>query len=650
MIFHYGRTYDADDARDVRDWKRWVTSLRQGPPNGALRPIIGPRRFGKTWALQALERALPDAQYIQLRDDPTLFHAAPDDLRYLLLDEPGELIAEDPRAFLDRCNQHRKRKGPRGDLRVVVAMTPREWGLLRAADPRETRAQRKDRWVIPPLSEEQASLLARGVDWARDLLPRLEAGWRRSPFLLELILQIAEDHPALRADVGRLMREAVDHAAHGDIRYVAQVFDDGLADEHRAVLRAVAWGDPARAGAPEAAELLAETALTVERGPDARIGDPVLADHLPPPVRIHHVSDVHFGKYAAAVVDDKDKASAGRAIAGALGGGASAAASYASWVAALCEKNRGPHLLLVTGDLAEWALPAEFEAARDWLDSLRERLRTQRHRDLRDDEPRVLLTGGNHDVDWKAAASDAEPGARHQAFASAFDGYPHPHLEKAPKQRPAAVYQYPDAGVEIALLGSSELGGELDQDDDTRALRALVARLHDRARDAFDKNDLDRYAALRDRVEQLDPALVHHEDLRRLEHHPWRHPVRLALIHHPVSPVPGSLEVKRYGPLVNAAQVKHTLLRAGVSLVLHGHEHRAWVGYERWPGRHHNRGLYIASAPSLGSAQVASERGFHEIRVRREGGATYEVEIQPYTQQGTSWQPDGEKVRFLVGG
>ena len=58
-------------------------------------------------------------------------------------------------------------------------------------------------------------------------------------------------------------------------------------------------------------------------------------------------------------------------------------------------------------------------------------------------------------------------------------------------------------------------------------------------------------------------------------------PVRIAVLHHPVSPIPGTTEIAAW--LVNAGQVKDALLEKHFCVVLHGHVHSAWVGQECWP-------------------------------------------------------------------
>lgn len=103
----------------------------------------------------------------------------------------------------------------------------------------------------------------------------------------------------------------------------------------------------------------------------------------------------------------------------------------------------------------------------------------------------------------------------------------------------------------------------------------------------------------------------------------------------------------RFSGLLNAGAVKDALLTAGVQLVLHGHEHSAFVAIERWPGRHDGE-LRIASAPSLGSREVAEQRGYNEICITVEGVGRVDVSIQTVVQSGNAWERRGEPVVFRV--
>ncbi|MCA9687451.1 MAG: metallophosphoesterase, partial [Myxococcales bacterium] len=189
-----------------------------------------------------------------------------------------------------------------------------------------------------------------------------------------------------------------------------------------------------------------------------RIADPVIAQHLPPPVRIHHISDLHFGPKSADRVDAKDGGPVGAALAQGAGVGP-VRDDYRDWLGSL-PTSRRPHLLVVSGDLAEFAKGEEFAAARQWLEQVESMLAA--HPELADG-PRLLLVGGNHDVDWKRAEDASDPHGRHAPMAEALPDWPRPRLERPPSDSERSAHlRYPGAGLEVALLGSAEYGGEID--------------------------------------------------------------------------------------------------------------------------------------------------------------------------------------------
>jgi 3',5'-cyclic AMP phosphodiesterase CpdA len=633
--FDPNRTYSAE--RDVRPNSLLLTRLRDARPEGCLWVLVGNRRSGKSWALSGLYgdllrggAAASKVKLVDLRsNEDTFFTGTP---THLLLDEPGELLARDPQRLIKRCVELKER-----GCKVVAAMTPREWSRLAEAGRGPVHV--RDRLILAPLNGEQAERMSARAPWAAALLSRLGPAWSRNPFVLELLLSEAETRPELRAPhrLDVLYEQVIERAVENQTDYFHFAFDEGLADEHRRVLRALVRGETPLD--TEALGLLRECGI-VDRAAGDAIGDPIFAYLLPPPVVVHHVSDVHFGSKAAAVVDNKVKSGPGEPFAPALGP-PTAADSYCEHVETIAEKGLGPHVLIVSGDLAERATEAEFRAARDWLDKLHRLCRAQVHPDLVS-EPRVLLTGGNHDVDWEKARASDPAQARHEAFSRAFEGYPHPHLEQPPESRALALESYPSAGFDVILLGSSEFGGQ----DDPK-LRALADDLWQRSSAAFQADNMKAYQNLRGELERVDPSLVHERALKAIRARPCRSSVRIAVLHHPLTPVPGVLAVARYSGLLNAGAVKDALLAAGVQLVLHGHEHSAFLAIERWPGRYGVE-LHIASAPSLGSREVAESRGYNEIRIAREGVGRIDVSIQTVVQSGNDWKRHGEPVVFRV--
>ncbi|MFO0605182.1 MAG: metallophosphoesterase [Polyangiales bacterium] len=124
--------------------------------------------------------------------------------------------------------------------------------------------------------------------------------------------------------------------------------------------------------------------------------------------------------------------------------------------------------------------------------------------------------------------------------------------------------------------------------------------------------------------------------------------MKIAVLHHPVSPLPDT-EVARFGGLLNAGAVKEALLAKGFHLVLHGHVHRGWFAQERqWGADGAPRTLAVASAPTLGSRETAKDQGFNEIEVARDygddGRAHYRVAVRRYVRDNATWRADGAEM------
>lgn len=192
------------------------------------------------------------------------------------------------------------------------------------------------------------------------------------------------------------------------------------------------------------------------------------------------------------------------------------------------------------------------------------------------------------------------------------------------------------------LLGSAELGGEHAKDPAHAEALALLDALR---RPALTAADEEAVAAARRRADfgsRIDPGLVHQEDIKRLRQQRSSHDVKIAVLHHPVSPLPFT-EVARFGGLLNAGEVKDALVEHQVCLVLHGHAHMGWFGQEQFPERETRPDwvLRIAAAPSLGSSQVSEQHGYNEIAVAREPGekgrSPYTVTVRRVVRKGPTW-------------
>ena len=619
-------------ALDVRDHRDLVDRVRELPPAGTLWLLLAPRRGRKTWTLRGLEASLAPtpATYMDLRDPDALGHAPDQAGGCLLLDEPAGHVKDGESAtkFVAWCAKHHK-----AGTRVILALTPWELELLLQAERATQWVDLKSLLPVAPLSETEATQQAKNDAEALRVLEDLgpdQQDWRRRPFLLELLFELNEAHRlgGRPLSVRDLLRAAIQHCERGAVEYFKYVFQRGLSEAQQAVVLAVARG--ARGVDRSTAEPLADAHL-LERLDQAtyRLADPVLAWHLAP-LRIHHVSDIHVGPKSAESIDAKEAG----LLADAVDPGF-VREGYLSHLRKAQAEGRGPHLIIISGDIVEWATVEQYAEAKRWMDELQTLL--EPHVLLDSETPKILLVGGNHDVDWSQTRGGPIQ-ARHKRFADAFSTVPHPHLEVPPERRKPAVVTYPDLGVEVILIGSAEFGGEIDEDRERLELQKELAKLPRDPR----KQDRVKAEELATRAARIDPGLVHTRDLDRLAEYPYRHLIRMAVLHHPVSSLP-STEVTRYAGLLNAGAVKQALLGAGISIVLHGHVHAGFLAEERWPGRHGGRTLRIAAAPSLGSREITENNGFNEIEIRRSrdaaGKQSHDIVIRRFVREGErSWR------------
>ncbi|NJP44259.1 metallophosphoesterase [Actinacidiphila epipremni] len=657
-VFRPSQSYRAD--LDVRlgggRLPSWIRPAAEGAaPNSAAWLVVMPRRAGKTWLAHGIAGARPAGRTVQvdLRSSASVRKTKLGCLtggktappvaagQLVIVDEPALARPGGPGVDPAVLAAGLHRVEDTGATALVLA-TPAESKLL---VPHLGPDVRKD-VLRPPVLDaaECARMAARAPQWAPELVRRIaaaEPGWLHTPFLLELALHAAEEHPDLRADLDAVLSAAAEEAEDRH-EYIAQWFGNGLAEQHRAALRAARWHtaglpvalDPADAAlyvygaAPAAAQApAAQAPVPAPAAARASLADdPVLGRHLPEVLRVHHISDLHHGGRLSATVDTKDRTAAGHTIA-ALAGAGTALDSYLDHVRQLAAQGRAPHLVVVTGDLVDRPSAAHGEQARTWLAALAGLLAP--HRDLRTGDPRVLLVGGNHDVSWDLAL-DPSPQARHQWFADTFAGLPHPDLHLADPRERRLHITYPGVGLRFALLGSAESGGEAAHDADRERLAAFLARYVA----AGEQESADVGAVVRD-FERHDPGVIARGVLDRLAPEPGY--VTVAALHHPLSPVP-AVEVAPYSGVVNAGQAKRALTTARASLVLHGHTHLAFAAAERLLDAGPPWTLRIAGAPALASRDTEERNGYNELLVAREGGA-HTLAFRTVRLDGGQWAP-----------
>ena len=226
---------------NVRDFGYLLPQLegRDSYPNGVLWPLVATRRARKTWALKALENHLgqPRALYVNLPSQ-SLGYLIKQKKSCLLLDEPGTILRDDPQKLVEACSKLRDK----GSSKIVLAVSPAEWSRLWSVySSKGNSINRDDLIYLEPLRDPEVEKLAIGrADWAGELVPKLPECWTRHPFLLEIVLELAERRPSLRDNIPKLTRSAIDQANLVEHRYVERVFYEGFTDDQRDLVRSVA--------------------------------------------------------------------------------------------------------------------------------------------------------------------------------------------------------------------------------------------------------------------------------------------------------------------------------------------------------------------------------------------------------------------------
>jgi hypothetical protein len=243
---------------------------------------------------------------------------------------------------------------------------------------------------------------------------------------------------------------------------------------------------------------------------------------------------------------------------------------------------------VVSGDLTNGNQEDGYEELESLLDELGS---------SRPDDSQVLIVPGNHDTDWAIQPGnpakfrrflDAVRPSYHSPLISGLD-YDANTLARATGSRPKAHPVLELADVAIVGLSSADYCGVQEQKTTTpwaevirsygagatdaaaRSKRAQAEkdlrslRVQDMAR--IDSRQLD---ALEARFAGTSLELPADADVR----------LRIAVLHHPICPVTDQEEIKAFDALTNLALVRSFLFDHGFHVVLHGHKHASFLGWD----------------------------------------------------------------------
>ncbi|MEJ7714999.1 MAG: metallophosphoesterase [Thermoleophilaceae bacterium] len=308
---------------------------------------------------------------------------------------------------------------------------------------------------------------------------------------------------------------------------------------------------------------------------------------------ILHLSDLHLGSPSASQLDFTDKFGLEEVA------GETKVQHLERTLRALGDtlraEGRRLDAIVVSGDLTNANEQDGYDAFAALLDELGDR---------RPAAERVVVVPGNHDADWSVQPGDPKKFRRfldtvrssHRSPLLYGVDYDDSSLDRGTGRRKKAVPVLELDDVAIVALSSADFcgveegrtntswGAVLDSylaeerastnhaqretgeetwkqaGEDLRRLRVQdMARVHPRQLDA-----------LQNRLSGCSLAHVADEDVR----------VRIAVLHHPIGPVSDHEEVKAFETLTNLAMVRSFLFDSGFHVVLHGHKHESYLGWE----------------------------------------------------------------------
>ncbi len=346
-------------------------------------------------------------------------------------------------------------------------------------------------------------------------------------------------------------------------------------------------------------------------------------------IRIHHVSDVHFGP-------SQHRASNRLAF---LPQAASRNTDgYLAHLARL-PGSSFPDLIVISGDLTTYATEPEMNCASDFianiaaLDAWRERT------ELPPDAPRILIVPGNHDLDWSKKTIEE----KHERFDRLSDALDSKRVRSSryhiTKCNPC-IDLGDEANLFIYLLNSTPYGGT--DDPKLKEVYEAITKKPD-----IDLSD-DAIQALSREVKK-DPGYVLEAEIDNMRDAAGRAPagrIKIAVVHHNPNHVPSD-DRDNFDTIINAGPLKRALLEAGFQVVLHGHRHMFHCSEESHPATPFasNR-CYFISADSLG---VKDNAPFLDIQIARQNSDTT-VEVREFTFTAPSVYGNGAtRCRLTLG-
>lgn len=277
-------------------------------------------------------------------------------------------------------------------------------------------------------------------------------------------------------------------------------------------------------------------------------------------IRIHHLSDLHFGRFskAAGHVD--------RALSTGIASPRSVYDQYLEYLRELGADD-APDFVVISGDLSSVGSHQELALAHAFVVRIRKAL-TRIWGDQPDARTRLIIVPGNHDYSYEAVDEAGRMNARRE-FHDLFQEYitPHGELEGGRLSGVSVhgLYTARTGPIGFYCVDSCGIAGHVDEHAVQEMQKLLQAP--PRPGDTIPK-------AFKD-IARKDPGFV---DPRELQAGLARAPaipdgaLKICVAHHPVHSA-ASPDVDQYPTLINAGSLRAALTRQQVHVVLSGHVH-----------------------------------------------------------------------------
>ncbi len=226
-------------------------------------------------------------------------------------------------------------------------------------------------------------------------------------------------------------------------------------------------------------------------------------------------------------------------------------------------ENKKPDLILATGDLAERPRNADLRAARNFLDDLANQCGTAPENDP--NRPQLIVVAGNHDIMCWNGSVRLWPWSRR--YGSAFNGLPSSHFFE-----PEGLWIYGFDSSKGFRIGAN---GRVKEED------------------------LDNFADA-------------HKVLKEKHGKRFESAIKIVALHHHPLPIKYDDKHQRWLVLSNAGAFLGHMIKYGIDLILHGHEHvHAKAAYSREVPGHPFREVHVVGAAAAAkNVAGGDENGF----------------------------------------